>query len=90
MIVYVESNFLLEIALVQEQSVGAENILALAQSKKITLIVPAFALAEPYWTLRKNGDARRKLCNEVAREIKQLRWTPKTGQFLGSTSGSAF
>lgn len=48
MIVYVESNFVLELALGQEQSASAEAILALAEAKKIELVVLGFALSEPF------------------------------------------
>lgn len=42
MIVYVESNFILEIALEQNQAIAAEAILALAENGSITLALPAF------------------------------------------------
>lgn len=47
MIVYVESNFVLEIALEQEQSSAARPILYLAQCDKIELVYPSFVLSEP-------------------------------------------
>jgi basic membrane lipoprotein Med (substrate-binding protein (PBP1-ABC) superfamily) len=51
MIIYVESNFALEIALGQEQSASAEAILSLAEQGKIALVFPGFALNEPLTTL---------------------------------------
>ncbi|MGB6295983.1 MAG: hypothetical protein WBF90_07325 [Rivularia sp. (in: cyanobacteria)] len=43
--VYVESNFVLELALLQEQHKSCQELLDLAEIKKIRLIVPAFSLA---------------------------------------------
>ena len=40
MIVYIESNFVLELALQQEQAQSAEAILALAESNALRLILP--------------------------------------------------
>lgn len=51
MIVYVETNFVLELALGQEQSDSCREILRLAQSENLSLAVPAYSLMEPYETL---------------------------------------
>ena len=51
MIVYVKSNFILEIALEQNQATAAESILALAESGQIELAFSAFALSEPFSTI---------------------------------------
>ena len=48
MIVYIESNCLLEIALEQEQSSAARSIISLAESCQIGLAYPSFALSEPF------------------------------------------
>ena len=53
MIVYVESNFVLEVAYEQEQCSSAERLLELAKLGKIQLVIPAFSLIEPLWTIRK-------------------------------------
>ena len=49
--VYVESNFVLELALLQEQSASGEAILRLGEEHRVHLVVPAYALVEPYETL---------------------------------------
>ena len=49
--VYVESNFVLELALLQEQSASCEEILGLCEAGRVQLVVPAYSLAEPYETL---------------------------------------
>lgn len=48
MIVYVESNFVLELAFLQEECAQAEEISKLAESGEIQLAIPAFSGGEPY------------------------------------------
>ena len=45
--VYVESNFILELVLEQEQRHACEEILTLAAGRTIELALPAFALIDP-------------------------------------------
>ena len=47
MIVYVESNFVLELALLQEEHQSCDSIVGLAKSLTIDLAIPAFSLAQP-------------------------------------------
>jgi len=49
--IYVESNFVLELPLLQEQYASCEDILRLCQAGKAQLIIPAYSLVEPYETL---------------------------------------
>lgn len=72
MIVYVESNFVLEIVLGQEQAASAEALLALAESGAITLVLPSFALAEPFATITQRERARRRLVNDISATLKDL------------------
>ena len=51
MTAYVESNFVLEHALQQEQSDACNGILDLAASGRISLVAPAFSLSEPHQAL---------------------------------------
>jgi predicted nucleic acid-binding protein len=53
MIVYVESNFILEMVFVQAEHAACEDLLGLAESSAIQLIVPAQALVEPQSTVRR-------------------------------------
>jgi len=75
MIVYVETNYVIEMALEQEQFCAARQILQLARDGKIVLTFPSFALVEPFWTLA-NWEAKRNRLNEQLQslnvEIKQL------------------
>ena len=45
MIVYAESNFILELALEQEERAYAENVLVAAERGQIVFFVPAFSIA---------------------------------------------
>lgn len=84
--VYAESNFVLEIVLQQEQSQACDEILRLAASHSIELVLPAFALLEPYQTLvrreRDDGELSRRLRDRA----KQL---SRTASMAGETPGIA-
>lgn len=72
MIVYVESNFILELALGQEQSAAAEALLAGAEQGKLTLAFPEFAISEPFATLTQRGKRQLELSKRPAEELRQL------------------
>lgn len=72
MTVYVESNFVLEQALQQEQCDACNAILDLAASARISLVVPAFSLAEPHQALVLKEKARNTLSNELQTHISEL------------------
>lgn len=72
MIVYVESNFVLEIALGQEQAESAEEMLREGESGSSELRIPTFALAEPYATVVQRGRIRRQLTNSLEDQLRQL------------------
>lgn len=73
MILYVESNFILGIVLQQEQVNSAEAMLRLAEDGKFEMVFPTFSLIEPNWTITHRGEQRKKLCEEVSRELNQFR-----------------
>lgn len=66
--VYVESNFVLEIALHQEQVRSAEKLLRLANQGECQIFIPAFSLAEPFWTITWRGKERKESLNILIRE----------------------
>lgn len=70
--VYVESNFVLELALLQEQSKSCEEILGLAEDGRIQLVVPAYSLIEPYETLIRTEMNRRRIWSELNNQIGQI------------------
>jgi predicted nucleic acid-binding protein len=73
MIVFVESNFVLEIVLEQEDSQTAKTILSLAENQKINLTVPIFGLIEPSWTLNHREKERVELYRSLNEQSSQLR-----------------
>jgi hypothetical protein len=77
MIAYIESNFVLEIVLGQEQAGSAESLLQLAENGIITLVAPSLALAEPFATITQRERTRRKLVNDISSMLQDLqRSTP--------------
>jgi predicted nucleic acid-binding protein len=69
--VYVESNFVVELALFQEQQQSCENIVELCASGEVRLVLPAYSLVEPYWTLVGTANRRRKLTTDLENEVSQ-------------------
>jgi len=70
--VYIESNFVLELAFLQEQSSSCEEILRLAEGAHIRLVVPAYALIEPYETLVRRRRDRQHIDRELSKELQQI------------------
>lgn len=70
--IYVETNFVLELTFEQEQYDSCEEILQLSEADKITLIIPAYSLAEPHEKLIRQARHRRKLQQSLDLELRQL------------------
>ncbi|MFQ5632368.1 MAG: PIN domain-containing protein [bacterium] len=70
--VYVESNFVLELALKQEQYESCEKLLSLCESGKVSLLLPAFSIAEPFETVIRRAKDRMQLVEILNNEIDQL------------------
>lgn len=70
--VYVESNFVLELALVQEQFESCEKLLVISEAKRVRLVVPAYSLAEPYETLARRQKQCKRPKEEFDRELDQI------------------
>lgn len=66
MIVYVESNFVLEVVLGQEQVRAALGILDKARGNEIRLAVPAVSLIEPFWAIEKKEKERELLVTQLS------------------------
>lgn len=74
MIVYVETNFVLQLALEQEHSIHARQILLFARRHRIRLFMPWFCLGEAYAALNYQIGQRKHLaeeCASVARELSR-------------------
>jgi len=72
MIVYVESNFVLELAFLREEHQQCEVILSLAESRDIDLALPAFSIGEPYEALERRLKQREELYRRLRAEIREL------------------
>lgn len=70
--VYVESNFVLELALIQEQHAACESILQLCEGGDLRLVLPAYSLVEPYGTLRRRQSDRKQLKISLEAQFRQL------------------
>ena len=70
--VYVESNFVVEQALEQEQSESCQRLLSLSAATSIHIVIPAFSLAEPCITVMHKGSERSKLGTELQRQLSEL------------------
>jgi predicted nucleic acid-binding protein len=70
--VYVESNFVLELALKQEQHESCEQLVQLASAGSIKLVIPTFSLAEPHDALIARDKPRRKLGNDLKSHLDEL------------------
>jgi predicted nucleic acid-binding protein len=82
MIVYVESNFILELVLAQEESSSAEQILGLAEENRINLVFPSFSLMEPFWTIQGRGKQRKSIQQSLNRELEQLQRSVYNQEFV--------
>lgn len=83
--VYVETNFVLELAFMQEQHQSCENILDLCADSAIGLVLPAYCLVEPYETLIRRHNERKKLTTDLDMELKQLTRTLSYAQHASAS-----
>ncbi len=70
--VYVESNFVLEHALEQEEYDSCAEIIQLASRRQVTLLIPAFSLAEPYQAIAGKAKVRLRLGEELRAQLGEL------------------
>ena len=72
MIVLVETNFIFEIVLQQEQHAACEELLRLYRSGRIRLTIPAFAVAEAGVTLERRTGERRQFLHELTKHTREI------------------
>ena len=87
MIVYVESNFILEIAFTQAEASSCEEVLGLAEAGAITLVLPAYSIAECYEALLRRSRDRSALQGQVAEELGQLGRSQPYSEMVEDASG---
>lgn len=71
--VFVETNFILELAFRQEQALACEQLLQLAESKALQLCIPAFCFIEPAEKLRREIPDAEALQNRLMKELEKRR-----------------
>jgi predicted nucleic acid-binding protein len=69
---YVESNFVLEVVLGQEELAPAERLLATAEAGAIELVLPEFSLGEPFARVKQGIRDRRGLMTQLNTRVGQL------------------
>lgn len=72
MITYVESNFVVEMALEQEQMTPVQAILDLAENKQIKLIFPNFVFSEPFERIMREVRERNVLHSSLVNSLSNL------------------
>jgi predicted nucleic acid-binding protein len=72
MLVYVESNFVLELAFRQEQLGSCQALLGLRAEGRVRLVMPAFSVAEPFQTLIARARERKRLGESLEAQLGQF------------------
>ena len=67
-----ESNFVLELAFLQEEYESCLELLHLAESQAIHLVLPAFSVGEPYEVWVRRSKQRRELRDQLSTAIREL------------------
>jgi hypothetical protein len=70
--VYVESNFVLEHALEQEECDTCAEIIRLASANRLKLVIPAFSLAEPHYAIFGKAKTRSRLGEDLRAQLGEL------------------
>ncbi len=70
---YVETNFLVEVALAQEECASCEEILSLPETGSTQLIFPAFCIPEAYHAVVGRHRERVRFSNQLDDQLMQLR-----------------
>jgi predicted nucleic acid-binding protein len=72
MILYVESNFILELAFLQSEHPVCTEILDAAAADTLTLVLPAFCISEPYDVLIRRKKQRLELYRQISDGTHEL------------------
>ena|ERR1051326_4672676 len=73
MMVYVETNFILELAFEQNQDQAVDEILKLAESAKINLAFPGFSISESLSKVTRQSRDREEFRKSLVKELQKLR-----------------
>lgn len=84
MIVYVETNFVLELVRLQEEATACETLVEFCREGLVRLVIPAFSFVEPYGTLNRSDIKRNELSKAISIEYRQLIRTQSYKDQLGA------
>lgn len=71
--VYVETNFLIELTLAQEERQSCEKILSICKNGSAKLLLPAYSFPEAYNRLARRRPERMQLSNQLGNHLAELR-----------------
>ena len=71
MIVYVESNFVLELALGRADAHSVRQLIEFSEGGTIELAIPTFSVVEPFLTLRKIDRDREQLLSRLSETLRE-------------------
>jgi len=69
---YIESNFVLELAFEQDEAESCRDILSLCESGRLDLVIPAFALAEPFYALVGREKTRKRVAEDLTQQLREM------------------
>jgi predicted nucleic acid-binding protein len=72
-VIYAETNYILELILKREEYSACEELLMLAEQKKVWLLLPSFSFAESYEALTRIHKARKAIHERLAIEVHELK-----------------
>ncbi len=84
MIVYVESNFVLELALEQTEARAATTILDLAEAGVLELVIPNFSLSEPFTTVGQYRSQTNAVVELLQNQINHLQRSARHRSLVSS------
>ena len=70
--IYVETNYILELAFSQEQAQSCLRLLEIHERNGAKLVIPAFSIGECFDTLVRRSTQRKRLAETVSVELKQI------------------
>ena len=82
--VYIESNFVLERALEQEECESCAEIIQFASRGHLTLVIPAFSLAEPHHAIFGKAKVRSRLADDLRIQLIETREVEATSRDSGN------
>jgi predicted nucleic acid-binding protein len=87
MIVYVETNFIIELARMQSQHAGCEGVLSLAEANRIRLVIPAYVMEESFGVWVRKRRVRTDITTALRRERRYLSESERYRDLLASIDG---